>query len=1017
MPIVHHRDPSLPRKISWQAFAVVTALFASIFIPVAVANAAPGDTVSGVLRVDANGDGAVGTGVDGENDLPLAGVAVALTGSDPASPRLTTTTDSNGAWSFAEEDYTVVAGPYIVELDVSAVNGGVYATFPTASDDNSFVRGGNLSTASSEPFAGGGNIVLDGLVFPAWSLDLALAADPAGYEGLSVYTGAAPWDADSSQPGNDSTAADGTVRTADIVRYNWSLTAAASASVGGTLSDVFFEQTISLGSDARANFASVPAACAGGTIVAYPSGVSILPKGDPPSGTTQVVLTCNIGAMGDATAVRLLPTSVQVSSNSTNGSTFEVTARAYATNTQGVAIAQPSATVSNGPIEITAAPSYDIEKFSGRDNYNGTHTIDGVDVAGLYSYYTIQISTDRVVGVEGLSQPIRVEDSYWGVRTVEGPNGEAVGSHISDLKWYIDQCRASPAGLALGQDYDNTVFGKIEESSIANETNSVRDSGSCTYSRATADTGNYSFEFSGIDTSGATYPTTSANGEVSLEAGPFYVASYRVRIFIPYTELDRMEGEPDDGTGRLSVFNRIGGFDPEGLSGASNYGDENEPGYCEMGSSSDQSSLCINMADGGRSNNVAGPLPVAISPGAWGKYLFDRAPGAYVESDINPLPEASQAHDGAGQVQPGQAFSSRVTIATKGAPIAARMCDVFDNTTLSIAPLSANSAGYPDTMYSVIIPEAVTGAAARAAYQANWQTKYASIDLSGDDVNTGVFDAATDRFEGDWTNQRAATDAESTVCGSPDVEWFDNPNDVPGGIDAVNVVWTQVVGDYVVAPGGAVYWFLTFEQRNEFNGGSRDGEPIPAGTVAANFAQADLGSGWGEAAYVPGAGTAGGAIANTENGSIQGDRWTVVRAALRLATRTVDADVGGIAASGASDFGVTGSAIAGAPVVWEIVPTLTAASGTPAPVENVAVTYTLPEGVAYDAAATADVVGGTTPSSVIANADGSTTLVWSFGTRTPNQGLPVLRIATYTDPLATSDVFPRGGEHPRGFRP
>ncbi|WP_162231733.1 hypothetical protein, partial [Leucobacter celer] len=83
-----------------------------------------------------------------------------------------------------------------------------------------------------------------------------------------------------------------------------------------------------------------------------------------------------------------------------------------------------------------------------------------------------------------------------------------------------------------------------------------------------------------------------------------------------------------------------------------------------------------------------------------------------------------------------------------------------------------------------------------------------------------------------------------------------------------------------------------------------------------------------------------------------------------------------------SNYGATGVTIAGKPVVWEITPSLTAASEAAAPVNNVVITDTLPNYVTYDEAGTQALATAgefPMPTSVTANGDGTTTLILSLG--------------------------------------
>lgn len=984
------------------------ALVAALFAPV-TAHAAPGDLAFGVVRVDANANGVTDTGPVGAGDIGLGGVTVNAVDAE-GNVVATTVTAADGSWSILEADVT--GTPVLIEVVTETATGGnIYLTHPGTSADNAFARMGSPNRAAA-PLTGV-NVELNALVYPTWQLDAELADDPNGLGGSSILTGTPPFDADDSEPGQDSGTANARVRSADIVTFNWSLTAVSEdASLGDTFADAIFEQTISLDDGAVANFASLPAVCeAGSQIVANPSGAVIAAASTPPAGTTSVTLTCVLGEMGVAPApsALLLATQVQPSASSPNGSTFETTSRFYAVDGNGAATARPADDVEAPPIEITGAPRYDIEKIPGVVT-SGSRIIDGELVYGRLMNYTIQISTDRLIGVEAFDQPITVEDTLFAVRTVEGPNGEPVGSRITDLDWTIDLCTPTPLD-ADGVDYNRSVLGRIGIHETATAQNSVRDSGTCSVIPNPGNAGSPTLTFNGIDASGLSYPTQTVEGQ-PLTAGPYYVASYLVQAFIPNSELDRMQGAPDDGTGEMAIFNRVAGFDPDGITGASNFGSGTEPGYCETGDATDPAANCALMPDGTRSNNVTGPTTIRVNAGSFGKYLLD----LYQPYSINNrlLPGSVADHDGAAQVQPGQAFTSRAVLVNGGTPMAsAQMCDVFDNTMVRLVPLAeavppSQGVSYPEGVYSVMLrgPSGTSvPPSEQQARQGDWNYLYGHIDLSSDDPNTGVYDATTNRFEGVWTQQRAATNGAGTVCGSDAITWSETPQ------EDTNVVWARTAPDYVVPVGDSERWLLAFEQRDTYFGGPHAGEVIPAGTVFANYGAvrtSTLAPNWSSASYIPGAGgteplPAGQESHPGENGSIQGDRWTVVRAQMALQKRTVAAEVDGQASTGIADFGVTGAAVAGRPVVWEIVPTLTAASDDPAPVTNVVVTDTLPAYVPYNAAGTAELAeagGFPVPTTVTENPDGTTTLVWSLGTRTPNEDLPVLRVATYADPLS-----------------
>lgn len=1004
------RSGPLARKFTRATLVVAAALVAMQIVP-AGASAAPGDLAHGIVRVDANKDGAVTSAVIGEDDRGLAGVTVRALDAG-GNVIATTTTSADGSWSITEQE---APGATRVEIVTDQANGNVYATHETSSgDDNAFVR----STAPNRATADitGSDAELNALVYPIWTFSTELAGAADGLGGKSVLTGTSPFEGPDTEPGMDSGPGNAIVRSADIVSYNWTITVADEiGSLGQTFEDAVFEQTIELRDGAVANFATIPAACDSvkSKITAYPGGAEIPAKVDPPAGTTSVTLSCVLGNLGgDPASARIINTQVQPSASSPNGSSFDTKSRSYAVDANGTATARPDAGPAVPEIKISAAPRFDIEKTAGTGSW-GTQVVNGQSVHGYQQHYTIQIASTRKVGVEAFDQPLKIEESLWANRTVAGPNGEPAGSHVDGLDWYIIRCNSDVSNGAVSG--SAAVGGKIGAGGNT-EANSVRDSGTCTPTRDGNESDNYTLTFDGIDTTGLSYPTHTLSG-APVPANKFYVASYRILTFIPSTEIDKLVGEPSDGSGELRLSNRVGDFDPDSVSGASNFGSGTEPGYCAAGPGSDQSQRCDNMEDGSRSNNVTGPITVRMpSPGAWNKTLVDAQHGW--GGQVGPLPDSSRLHDGNGFVQPGQTFTSRVSLTNQGvAPLAgAQYCDVFDNTMLKLAPLAQDrvtdhpqASPFDPSLFSAVLkvkdgkPESPE---VSKAAQGNWVVKYGHADFTGDDPMTGEFDVPTNRWEGNWTQQRAAADGRTTACGDPGMTWFDSPSDLPGGIDAVNVVWLQAVPGYELEPQEAGYWYLGFEQRDRFNGGPHNGELIPSGTIAANYGNVrgeTWNPNWSKSNYWPGAGETG-PFTDGENGrkagestTIQGDRWSVTRANLGLQKRTIALEVGGESSTGVSDYGETGSARAGKPVVWEIKATVTAAGQDPAPVNNVVVTDTLPEYVRYDAAATSAIDGVTMPSSVTENADGTTTLVWELGTRTPNEEIPLLRIATYTD--------------------
>ncbi|MEI2707119.1 MAG: DUF5979 domain-containing protein [Ilumatobacteraceae bacterium] len=677
---------------------------------------------------------------------------------------------------------------------------------------------------------------------------------------------------------------------------------------------------------------------------------------------------------------------------SPNGSSLQMSARTYAVDAGNVPTAVPDGPVEYGPIDITAAPRYDLSKrgfFNAdavrRDIGNGLE-------AGYITYVVIAISSDRAVGVEALQQPITITEDV-----VAQFRSGAIVNALTDFRYAIVECipNTSPfVGTVGGM---NGPYG-----SFSTQSSTVVNSGTCSATRTNPgdQTSDYQLTFSGIDMTGKRYPTVAAGGS-SLAAGPYYVASYRVQVFIPLSSIDAADGTPGDGRGSVSLTNRVGGFDPTGVSGTtSNFGDELEPGYCQpesVDATSTTSLQCAPMPTTPPtiSNNVAGPTTFNLGAGSFGKYLVN-ALTPYTNS-YNVIQGSATTHDGQATLSPGQTFEAMIIWRNSSVSPGwtnSRWCDVFDNTMAQLAPTSATMTGGSASLYAYMVDVAAT-ATANQAMNSRWIFEYANIPVSGDDPLSGGYDLSTGRYTGTW----ASMASKRCDDGAAPAGWFTDPNSVPGGIDAVNAVRARPATDpetgelYVQEPGIDYRMFIPFRVRDTFLGGPHAGDTIPAGAVIANFGAARSDQdrpNWTSRAYLP----------SPENSNIDGDRVTVIRATSALQKQTIRVD--GIG-DGAAVVGTTGAAVAGNQVVWEIIPTISSLAEQPTPITNVTIVDVLPPGAVYDADCTAAITGGTPATSVEYDTPsaGKTRLTWLLGTITPNTTIPNRRICTGTDPFLT----------------
>jgi len=1037
-----------------------------VVTPAQQAFAGPGDLVSGTVVSDANGSGAVdSTGQVGTNDVGVAGVKVSLCDTS-TSTCWTTTTSATGAWNFSATTGAWVGapGPFAVTIDAAGVNNNVYVT--ETANGWTAAAGATPQKATSATFDASTqpNDLAPALVKPVWALDLQILSDPSGVGGMSVFTGTPPFDpAGSVDPGTDDSASNDVIRSGDILAMNWSVTGASS---GGSLSDqtgpVIFEQTINLSGGAMVTFAQMPSVCktTGVTpptqIIAMPSGTAVAVNGTPPDGTTSLVLKCNMGNLGNAAGAAtgfLVIEQLKPLGQSPAGSQISTSTRVYAVDPNGAAVATPApAPVDPGPFTVTSAPKYDVIKKGPYVASWTTTTLPNSPTPQnvFYLDYQLLITVPSKAGIEALKSPITLTEDFWGAFMNSGPTN---GTEMTDLLWYVTSC-TQVNNMAPTDPYRaNRPVNSVASLSTGNDPfgySSVTNSGTCTYKRSDGATvssgasaaGPVTLTITGTDTSGKRYPTRSVGSTTDdLANGPYYVASFLVQIMIPQSEIIRAGAAPGNGAG-LNVSNQFTGFDPEGLSGASNYGSGHEPGWCADRQPGDPHAVCDQMpgATPTRSDNIVGPYPIYITAtGSWGEYVFDKTAGWTY--NYGNLPSMVSGHDGAGQVAPGTTYMGMLNLNDASAgvvPIDLAQtiggCQVFDNRMAKLAPLSqvqwlngttANQVAQKAQLTSttnpyaaVIVVNALTitnPPAVEPGLQNDFTFEYGVADLTGDVSNNGVFDPVTGRYGGVWTAQRTVNCGD----GLSNITWYSDPSLVPGGIDAVNAV--RFVSKPGIPAGTVTATTLSFQiglqQRDTFYqvapggvGMVDTGTVIPAGTVFAVFGrplydrvQKDTAGNavwWTGRNYVP----------QPENGNTDGDRWTVVRAVASITVDTITVPTPNPGPSdpastdGAAGVGSVGTASAGNPVVWRVMPQISPAIGMPAggTVSNVVVTATIPKTATYDPSKTAQLTGGTPADSVVTNPDGSVTLSWNLGTWTVGTPIPPRIIYTTTDPMAPS---------------
>ncbi len=823
-------------------------------------------------------------------------------------------------------------------------------------------------------------LVMLTLLFPA--LATAMPTVGIGPFGPGTIDGSAPFNvlggcSSSTDPqiqGEDCGENNGVVRTQDIVSHVWSITADNYAPGDPNLTNVTVEQTITPGTNAVIAFEKLPVACTptgGGGTGAPVSGIVKNPDGSS-------VLTCNLGEFTEGQQ-KSLTVNVKISGDSWNGSDYSSTQRAYSLATNGTPNATEGTSVPVGPIQVSAVPAFDlvhsVTPTQGMyTDYIGTQDVGNGPELGFYNYAIIRLAAARKTGIESLQQSLVFKDNFVAYANSEtGP--------VYPLEFYITECRDNPSGWAAEVFGSKSYYPSYDGGSFKYH---ASNSGTCQYTRdnpADPTSTAFTVTLDNADLSGTHYPTRTF-GNTDLSAGPYYVISHRVQIWVPFRSIDMVDNILDN-LGTVYLKSTLNDFDPNGVSGVSNFGASTEPGY--------------NGADmnGLRGNNVIGAAMTLIPRGSFSKYNLKTVDD--VATTYTPLMDGTYmwAHNGMTEREPGEAFASFVLYYNNGTlalnnPVS---CDVFDQTTLKLTDRSKT--GGVAGQYASIGSYAIGG-----FDRTHYQIEYAHLDLTGDDpldINhdgTLDYDAGTGRYQGDWSKAETARCEDAAPAGG----WHTDPNAVPGGMDTVNAARVRLTDAAKTAgikfePSHEIRFTISLEARDKFNGGPHDGQSIPVGTVLPNFAGVrsdEWSNTW----------TARNYKASPENGHVDGDRVTMSRLNIILDSESLTP----LAASGN-----TASTLAGNPIVWKVDMALQSTQANPSSAENLRIIDVLPPTATYNATCTAEQADATPPSLIEYNTDkdgnpatGYTRLTWNFGDVVANTLIPARIFCSDTDPLAAN---------------
>ncbi len=424
---------------------------------------------------------------------------------------------------------------------------------------------------------------------------------------------------------------------------------------------------------------------------------------DPPSSLSadKRTLVCNTGTQGSS-AIDLYPTARVL--GAANGTTLTTSITVSSSDPDTASVTSPSITDT-----VSAAPRVNLRK-RGYYSYNGTHNgQDGVHLSYSLSLVVNGEGGKGLRGAETLAQPFTLTDDLSGYlpgAIFTGLSGVSGGSNVP---WSY--------GYGTG--------------------NGVPNSGTWTGVQ-TAPGGNVAITVTGADLSGTIVPERSSNGG-TLPADDKYLATQVINFFIPFDNIP--------GNTPMPFENVVRDFDPDSITGQSNFGAATEP-----------------LAD----NVVTGQYLKPQGQGGLGKYYRS------FQTSNELLTGASSFNSGDGLLFPGQTFygihdwgARDGEARTYHRPV---LCDNFDTSSVALSTenLPAGAAGQPAWM---------SGTNASL-----WVIEYAVAGVRG----------ATDAS---WY---APTGARNQTCDDADADaqgWVTDPATLSGGLDSVTSVRMRATTD------------------------------------------------------------------------------------------------------------------------------------------------------------------------------------------------------------------------------
>ncbi|QIK63760.1 DUF11 domain-containing protein [Leucobacter viscericola] len=492
--------------------------------------------------------------------------------------------------------------------------------------------------------------------------------------------GTAVFDAD-DDPGNDSGPQNGIVRTNDTVQYRFNVNTSTAST------NPFLTSTLPAGMEWQA----APPQCDGTGTVPNVTGVYDSVTGNP--GGDRRVLVCQTQSSGSSSSKEISPIA-RVTTESLNGQSKVVS---FSAGDEETPVPVQSNSVST---TVSAGAFYDLRKMPLTLSGTATGPGPGGTEQGHWRAYGIGITVKHPTrtGAEGLK----------GITQLASPI-----TFTDDLAAYSPNARLMNWGTGGAGCSQGGVYGSVTpmpHSSLAKPgattSNAVVDSGVLSCVSDEAPGGTFSLTFTGTDTRGLSYPTATATNN-PLPPGEYWVATGAVVVWIPIQDVL-------DAGGQLTVNNEYRDFDPDDVTGRSNYGDGMEP------LENNRTSLSVNA----------------------GMYTATKSYRDFVTGS-NPT-GATGIRSGDLRVSPGSQVISRLeftrTLAEAENTI---VCDVFDRSSQQLTTLSGSSSPTRATVASVPAENYVIEYGAPASYPQTFAQMRATTCEDGDATwSTDPSDAA-----------------------------------------------------------------------------------------------------------------------------------------------------------------------------------------------------------------------------------------------------------------------------------